>query len=510
VTLLGHRGHQLLEAADGFAALKICQAERPDLVISDILMPTMDGFEFVRLLRDDPTLANTAVIFYTATYYQPEAQSLARACGVLHLLQKPSSPEVILRTVNAALGLAPVAAQPPTAEGFRRGHLALLTDTLTHKVNELQAVNLRLGALIDLGRELTLQHETRRLLEKFAAAGRRIIAARFAAVGILAEGGRTLSHFVSDGLDAEAAARIGVPSPRGGLLARLLHEGAPLRLRNPSTDPQAIGLPPHHPAMRSFLGTVIATASRTYGLLYLADKVGTEGFSEADEQVVVTLAAQLAVSYENAELVGKLRQANAELTLAYEATLEGWVRALDLRDKETEGHTQRVTEMTLRLARELGWSNGEAVHLRRGALLHDIGKIGVPDRILLKPGPLTEDEWEVMRRHPVYAYRMLSPITYLGKALDIPYSHHERWDGGGYPRGLKGEQIPLAARLFAVADVWDALSFDRPYRSAWPRERVRLYLREQAGKHFDPQVVETFLRLEEAVREQGGIQSVFP
>jgi HD-GYP domain-containing protein (c-di-GMP phosphodiesterase class II) len=137
--------------------------------------------------------------------------------------------------------------------------------------------------------------------------------------------------------------------------------------------------------------------------------------------------------------------------------------------------------------------------MRRGALLHDIGKIGIPDSILLKPGPLTDDEWEVMRRHPTYAHELLAPIAYLRPSLDIPYCHHEKWDGSGYPRGLAGETIPLAARIFAVVDVWDALSSDRPYRDAWPSEEVLQYLRDGAGAHFDPRIVDTFLRLEQAL-----------
>jgi putative nucleotidyltransferase with HDIG domain len=197
------------------------------------------------------------------------------------------------------------------------------------------------------------------------------------------------------------------------------------------------------------------------------------------------------------ELFNGLQRSNSELGLAYDATLEGWSRALDLRDKETEGHTQRVTEMTLRLANAMNLDATDMTHLRRGALLHDIGKLGVPDRILLKPGPLTDDEWDIMRQHPQYAYDMLLPIPFLAPALAIPYCHHEKWDGSGYPRGLKGDAIPLAARIFAVADVWDALRSDRPYRRGWEEEKVCNYIREQSGKHFDPKVVEVFVALKD-------------
>jgi HD-GYP domain-containing protein (c-di-GMP phosphodiesterase class II) len=205
------------------------------------------------------------------------------------------------------------------------------------------------------------------------------------------------------------------------------------------------------------------------------------------------VAGQAALALDNAELFRDVQLRNAELMQAYDATIEGWSQALDLRDKETEGHTQRVTTAAVQLAYAMGLSDQEVMHLRRGALLHDIGKMGIPDRILLKPGPLNEEEWEIMRRHPQYAYNLLSPIEYLRPALDIPYCHHEWWNGGGYPRGLKSEQIPLAARIFAVVDVWDALSSDRPYRPAWPPDRVRAHLLTLAGSHLDPQIVALFM-----------------
>ncbi len=188
-----------------------------------------------------------------------------------------------------------------------------------------------------------------------------------------------------------------------------------------------------------------------------------------------------------------LQTAHENLQEAYERTIEGWVRALDLRDRETEGHTQRVTELTLKFARALGFSDEDLVHIRRGALLHDMGKMAIPDDILQKPGPLSEKEWEEMRRHPSYAYEMLSRISYLRRALEIPYCHHERWDGSGYPQGLKGEAIPLVARMFAIVDVWDALSNDRPYRKPLPREEVCQYIYDNSGKLFDPKLVDVFL-----------------
>jgi len=190
-----------------------------------------------------------------------------------------------------------------------------------------------------------------------------------------------------------------------------------------------------------------------------------------------------------------LEQAHTELKTAYDATIEGWSRAMDLRDKETEGHTQRVTQLTLKLAEALGMRPEELIHIRRGALLHDMGKLGIPDAILHKPDKLTDDEWVLMRQHPQLAYDMLNPIEYLRPALDIPYCHHEKWDGTGYPRRLKGHEIPLSARVFAIVDVWDALTSDRPYRNAMKKEDALQYIKEQSDKHFDPQVVELFFKV---------------
>lgn len=206
-----------------------------------------------------------------------------------------------------------------------------------------------------------------------------------------------------------------------------------------------------------------------------------------------TLGGQAAIAIENSVLFHGLQRSNIELANAYDATIEGWSHALDMRDKETEGHSQRVTDMSIKLAYAMGLTNDQITHFRRGALLHDIGKLGVPDNILLKPDKLTLVEWEVMRQHPQLAHDWLAPISYLQQALDIPHCHHEKWDGTGYPRKLKGDEIPLAARIFAIVDVWDSLTNDRPYRRAWSQKKVIAYIRENSGSHFDPQVVDAFL-----------------
>jgi HD-GYP domain-containing protein (c-di-GMP phosphodiesterase class II) len=245
---------------------------------------------------------------------------------------------------------------------------------------------------------------------------------------------------------------------------------------------------------QTYIGAPLIVKGQVKGVLELYHR---EALNLNQEQSVFLdmLAGQAAIAIDNAQLFEGLQSSNSELMMAYDETIEGWSRAMDLRDKETEGHTQRVTELTVRLANSMGFGIEEIVQVRRGALLHDIGKLGIPDEILLKPGPLTEEEWVIMKKHPQFAYDLIAPIVYLRPAIDIPYCHHEKWDGTGYPRGLKGEQIPRAARIFAVVDVWDALSSDRPYRKAWPKEKILEHIRSLSGTHFDPEAVELFLRV---------------
>ena len=244
----------------------------------------------------------------------------------------------------------------------------------------------------------------------------------------------------------------------------------------------------------SYFGVPLMAKGEIKGVLEVFHRSAFEADTEW-LNFLETLAGQTAIAIDNATLFKGLQLSNIELSMAYDATIEGWSRALDLRDKETEGHTQRVAEMSQRLARAMRINEAELVNMRRGALLHDIGKMGVPDAILLKAGQLTDEEWVIMRQHPQFAYDMLSPIAYLKPALDIPYCHHEKWDGSGYPRGLKGEGIPLAARIFAVVDVYDALTSDRPYREAWSKEKTLEYIREQSDTYFDPQVIEAFMEM---------------
>lgn len=242
----------------------------------------------------------------------------------------------------------------------------------------------------------------------------------------------------------------------------------------------------------SYYGVPLITKGKVKGVLEIFQRVPLMPYPEWID-FLETLAGQAAIAIENATLFENLQKSNVELEQAYDATIEGWSHALDLRDHETEGHTMRVTEMALELARLVGMEDEKLVHMRRGGLLHDIGKLGVPDPILLKPGPLTDEEWKIMRMHPQFAYDWLAPIAYLRKAIEIPYCHHEKWDGTGYPRGLAGQAIPPTSRIFAVVDVWDALTSNRPYRPAWSAKKALEYIRKKSGSHFDPEVVKVFL-----------------
>jgi PAS domain S-box-containing protein/putative nucleotidyltransferase with HDIG domain len=244
----------------------------------------------------------------------------------------------------------------------------------------------------------------------------------------------------------------------------------------------------------SYMGLPLIVKGKVRGVLEVFNRMPLQPYQEWFD-FLNTLAGQAAIAVENTSLFGNLQASNQELIDAYDATIEGWSRAMDLRDRETEGHTQRVTKLTLDLARAMKMDESRLIHIRRGALLHDIGKLGVPDQILFKPGALTPEEQEIMQSHTDLAYEMLAPIQYLKPALNIPYFHHEKWDGTGYPLGLKGEQIPLEARIFAITDVWDALQSDRPYRKAWTHAETVEYIRAQSGSHFDPQVVDCFLEM---------------
>ncbi len=246
----------------------------------------------------------------------------------------------------------------------------------------------------------------------------------------------------------------------------------------------------------AYQGFPLIAKSKVKGVLEVFLRTD-RSINQERREFLEALAGQAAIAIDNSTLFEQLQDSTTELSIAYDATLEGWAKALQMRDRETVGHAQRVIEMTMRVAEKIGLAGDTLQHIRRGALLHDIGEMGIPDSILLKPGPLTPVEWEVMRQHPVHAYEMLKTIGFLEPALEIPYCHHEKWDGSGYPRGLKGDEIPMSARIFTVVDVWDALTSDRPYRFAWPETKALEYIRMESGRHFDPQIVNAFFSVKQ-------------
>ncbi len=238
----------------------------------------------------------------------------------------------------------------------------------------------------------------------------------------------------------------------------------------------------------------IHSSKENIGVIAIAVPLPRE-LTGKEMKLLGSIAEMAGIAVHRIRLFEDLRAASEALVAAYHETIEGWASALELRDQETEGHSERVTALTLEMAKKMGIADDQLIHIYRGSLLHDIGKMGVSDTILLKPGPLDDREWEIMHQHPQYAYDLLARIDYLKPALNIPYCHHEKFNGSGYPRGLKADEIPLEARIFAVIDVFDALTSDRPYRLAWNREDAIKHIKKESGAHFDPQVVELFLDL---------------
>lgn len=285
-------------------------------------------------------------------------------------------------------------------------------------------------------------------------------------------------------------------SVSGTIVRRVAETGNPVLTTNAQEDPrfgQQKSVLEYN--LRSILCVPLKLKSEIIGVIFVDSRVYSGLFEKSDLDMLSAFADQAAVAIDSARMFDKLQKANSELKHAYDATLKGWALTLELRDKETEGHTQRVTAITEVLAKKLGINGTELEHIRRGSLLHDIGKMAIPDYILLKQGELTLTERKFMELHPEFAKDMLEKIEFLHPAMDIPYCHHEKWDGSGYPRNLRGEEIPFAARIFAVVDVWDALTSDRPYRKPLDPEQVRKHIREQSGKHFDPKIVEAFLSI---------------
>lgn len=369
-----------------------------------------------------------------------------------------------------------------------------LVDVEQAVIDQLKVRESQLEALMKVGRAINSSLGKRRVLEEVMD---RLIELMHAERGflMLKRPDGTLNFEIARGIDRisleEEAFKVS-----STIVERVAATGETILTTNAQEDPRfGSQLSVAAFRLRSILCAPLKIKDNLIGVIYVDNRARSGIFQVQDQALITAFADQAAVAIDNAQLFDDLQRKNRELEEAYQATLEGWVSALDMRDKETEGHTQRVTVLTQRLARFMGVGDEEMVHITRGALLHDIGKMAIPDSILLKPGALTKEERELIKQHPQLAFDMLRRIEFLLPAVDIPHYHHEKWDGSGYPDGLQGEEIPLAARIFPVVDVWDALTSDRPYRKGLPQDEVKARIKADAGSHFDPQVVEAFLAM---------------
>ncbi|MBI4825376.1 MAG: PAS domain S-box protein [Nitrospirae bacterium] len=386
----------------------------------------------------------------------------------------------------------PIAVQGIFRDVTERNRSEELVQRQLKRINALHSIDMAITSSIDL--RVTLNIFLEQVITQLDLDA--------AAVLLLDEASMTLRYFASKGFRSAALkhANVRMGESYAGRAAKERHI---ISIPNLKDEPSAFKTSEHFSKEEfvTYFAVPLIAKGQVKGVLEIFKRTL---FNADDEWLDFfnTVATQGAIAIDDATLFEDLKRSNVDLAIAYDSTIEGWARALDLRDKETEGHSRRVTEITISLARELGVKEEDIIHIKRGALLHDIGKMGIPDNILLKPGKLTDEEWRIMKNHPNLAHGMIYPVEYLRPALDIPFSHHEKWDGSGYPNGLKGNEIPLAARIFAIIDVWDALSSDRPYRKAWPKEKIIEYIRSESGIHFDPDIVETFLNLISTIPEE--------
>ena len=646
-SLLTGSGYQVLEATHGAEALELARANPPDVIISDILMPVMDGFSLCHEWMKDESLKQIPFVFYTATYTDPKDEELALNLGAARFIIKPTEAEEFISILKSVITQVEAGALPAPQEtlGEEMAYFRMYNERLIHKLEdkmlELEKTNraleediaqrrrveaqlraseqkfsvffekasftatlarlpngvmvdvneafeksfgytkqeaigktsLELGInpaadvrehvltmlrehgsahnvemilytksgearthtvnvdLVDIGDEKYILNTTQDITDQKQAESQiqrqlsRMNSLRMIDIAISSSFDLNLMLNIvlqqvhsQLGVDASAVLlfnphlqQIEYAAGRGfrsnalqstqlklgeGYAGRVVLGRKTLHIPDvmEGGGELAFALQSANEAFVDYYGVPLIIKGEIKGVLEIYQRSILHTDHEWLE-FLETLAGQAAIAIDNAQLFDRLQRSNIELGLAYEATIEGWSRAMDLRDKETKGQTQRVAELTLKLAQLMNIPASQLTNIRRGALLHDIGKMGIPDTILLKPDQLTEAEWEEMRKHPELAYEMLSAIRYLQPALDIPYCHHEKWDGTGYPRGLKGEEIPMAARIFAVIDVWDAITSDRPYRHAWDKAKALEYIQEQSGKHFDPQVVHAFMKL---------------
>jgi response regulator RpfG family c-di-GMP phosphodiesterase len=479
-SVLINQGYSLAFAADGAEALAQAKRLLPDVILLDVMMPDLNGFEVCCRLRADPQLAEVPVVMVTALDDR-DSRLQGIESGADDFITKPIDRAELrarLRTITRL-------------NRYRRlqDERAKLERQLA-RMTALRTIDLAITGSMDLS--VTLNILLQQVIEQLSVDAATIL--------VLNPHTLVLEYSVGRGFRSDKIEHLRVrmgegPAGRAVVDRRMIY--LPDFETEPAANPRAGALRDEN--FQSYFAVPLLAKGQVAGVLEIFHRTPLDPDAEW-LNFLEALGGQAAIAIENARLFDDLQRANIDLKLAYDATLEGWSRALDLRDREKEGHTQRVTILALALAVEMGVSDSELIDIRRGAILHDIGKMAIPDRILLKDGPLSGAEWEIMRQHPVYAYQLLSPVAYLRPALHIPYCHHEKWDGTGYPQGLKGEQIPLAARIFAVVDVWDALRSDRPYRPKWADQAAAKTIRALAGTHFDPAVVEAFFKLP-AVRE---------
>jgi len=474
-SILMTQNYTLAFAANGREALAKSKELLPDVILLDVMMPDLDGYEVCRRLRADPHLAEVPVVMVTALDDRASRLQGIEA-GVDDFVTKPIDRAELRARVKTITRL----------NRYRnlQQERAKLELQLQH-LNALRTIDIAITTHLDMRVTLdtVLQQVTNELKVDAAA------------VLLYDRSSNTLEQAAGTGFRTRGVEHRFL-SLNKTFAGRAVLERS--MVCHPNLKKEAGEFAHsnflHAEDFRAYYAVPLIAKGDVQGVLEVFHR--TPLFSNPDWLgFLEALAAQAAIAVDNARLFANLQRSKADLMQSYDATIEGWSHALDLRDRETEGHTLRVTDMTLRVASSAGMEEEEMVHVRRGALLHDIGKLGVPDSILFKSGSLTDQEWSIMRQHPVHAYELLSPVSYLRPALDIPYCHHEKWDGTGYPRGLEGEQIPLAARIFAVIDVWDALLSDRPYRQGWPTTKVRKYIEGESGRHFDPFAVETFLKV---------------
>jgi putative nucleotidyltransferase with HDIG domain len=479
LTRLGY--NVLAIASTGKRAVELALTKQPELVLMDIHLPgEMDGVEaYTQIVAQQDVPA-----IYITAYADDVTLQRAKTTGPLGFLLRPFTERDLASVIEIAL----------YKHAMEKSRQALY-EALQLQEQQLRNRVLRLTAMRAIDQAIITDTNLHNVLQVILGQICQSLQADAAAVLLLNPFSRTLEYVSSQGFHSDEPAppyfRMGE-----GYAGQIASEQQPLQISELKAAPKK-GVPAAWLTTEGFVcyqGWPLIAKGQVRGVLEVFHR---QAFLPGSDwlEFLEALADQTAIAIDNASMLEAMQRSHMDLVQAYNATIEGWARALELRDRETIGHSRRVTDLALHLADALGFRGEDLGHIRRGALLHDIGKMGIPDNILLKPGPLDPEEWEIMRQHPSYAYELLSPIPFLHPALDIVFFHHEKWDGSGYPRGLKGEEIPLAARIFAIVDVWDALLSDRPYQKAWPQEQVVEYIGSQSGKYFDPHIVEVFLDL---------------